>query len=59
MTAPCAANASDLQLTTAWNINAAYEHFWNPRWRTSFYGGYAAVSYNDRGNAMLCSLIVQ
>jgi Porin subfamily len=46
--------ASDLNLTTAWNINAAYEHFWNPRWRTSLYGGYAAVSYNDRGNAMLC-----
>ncbi len=28
-------NASDLELTTAWNVNAAYEHFWNPRWRTS------------------------
>ena len=39
--------ATDLQLTTAWNVNAAYEHFWNPRWRTSLYGGYAAVSYND------------
>jgi len=22
--------ATDLELTTAWNINAAYEHFWNP-----------------------------
>ena len=49
-----AGNASDLELTTAWNVNAAYEHFWNPRWRTSLYGGYAAVSYNDRGNAMTC-----
>ena len=28
-------NASDLSLTTAWNVNAAYEHFWNARWRTS------------------------
>ena len=45
----------DLQLTTAWNINAAYEHFWNPKWRTSLYGGYAAVSYNDNANANLCS----
>jgi hypothetical protein len=51
-----AGNASNLSLTTAWNVNAAYEHFWNPRWRTSLYGGYAAVSYNDRGNAMLCRL---
>jgi hypothetical protein len=45
---------TDLELTTAWNVNAAYEHFWNPRWRTSLYGGYAAVSYNDAGNALVC-----
>jgi hypothetical protein len=47
-------NASDLSLTTAWNVNAAYEHFWNARWRTSLYGGYAAVSYSDQGKANLC-----
>jgi hypothetical protein len=50
-----AAAASDLELTTAWNINAAYEHFWNPRWRTSLYGGYAAVSYNDTANLLACN----
>ena len=44
--------ATRAQLTTAWNVNAAYEHFWNPRWRTSLYGGYAAVSHNRRGNAI-------
>ena len=49
------ANTTDIELTTAWNINAAYEHFWNPRWRTSIHGGYAAVTYGDRANAMLCS----
>ena len=27
-------NATGLELTTGWNVNAAYEH-WNPRWRTS------------------------
>ena len=48
------ANATDLSLTTAWGVNAAYEHFWNPRWRTSLYGGYAAMSYGSSGNAMLC-----
>jgi porin-like protein len=47
--------ATDNELTTAWNVNAAYEHFWNPRWRTSLYGTYAEVSYNDRANAMLCA----
>jgi hypothetical protein len=48
------ANATNLELTTAWNVNAAYEHFWNPRWRTSLYGGYAAVSYGDVANSILC-----
>ncbi len=44
------------ELTTAWNVNAAYEHFWSPQWRTSIYGGYAEVTYNDSANAMLCVL---
>ena len=37
------AAATSLNLTSAWNVNAAYEHFWSPRWRTSLYGGYAKV----------------
>ena len=49
-------NTTNVELTTAWGVNAAYEHFWNPRWRTSLYGGYAAVSYGDRANAVLCSV---
>jgi hypothetical protein len=49
-----AGTASDLSLATAWGINAAYEHFWNPRWRTSLYGGYAAVSYDSLGQSELC-----
>ena len=53
-TAGTTAGATGLELTKAWGFNAAYEHFWNPAWRTSAYGGYAAVRYNDRANAMLC-----
>jgi hypothetical protein len=49
------ANGTSLELTTAWNVNAAYEHFWNAQWKTSVYGGYAEVLYNERANAMLCS----
>ena len=45
---------SDLQFTTAWGVNAAYEHFWSPRWKTSAYGGYAAVRYDDTANSELC-----
>lgn len=47
--------ATELQLTTVWGINAAYDHFWNPRWRTSVYDGYAAVSYNEIANNILCT----
>jgi Porin subfamily len=48
-------NTTGLNLTTAWNVNAAYEHFWSPRWRTSLYGGYAEVSYGSAANNMMCA----
>jgi hypothetical protein len=48
------ANGTDLNLTTAWGFNAAYEHFWVPAWRTSVYGGYAQIKYGSQGNALLC-----
>ena len=51
---PAAGNSTPLELTTAWSVNAAYDHFWNKQWRTSLYGGYAAVSYNDSANSMAC-----
>ena len=50
-----AGTATDVNLTTAWNVNASYEHFWSPRWRTSIHGGYAEVKYNGQANAILCS----
>jgi hypothetical protein len=46
--------ATSLELTTAWNVNAAYEHFWSPRWRTSLYGGYAQVSYGGAAQSLGC-----
>ena len=50
-----AAAASDLELTTAWNVNAAYEHVWNTQWKTSLYGGYAAVNYSETANVLACN----
>lgn len=38
---------TEVQLTRVWSAVAAYEHVWNPRWRTAWFGGYVAVSYND------------
>jgi hypothetical protein len=50
-----AATGTGLNLTTAWEFNASYEHFWNAQWRTSAYGGYMQVDYNSQANAILCA----
>ena len=36
-----------IELTRAWSVTAGYEHFWNPYWRTSLYGGYTRVWYDQ------------
>jgi hypothetical protein len=41
-------------LTTAWSVNASYEHYWTPSVHESFVGAYEAVNYNTQANAILC-----
>jgi hypothetical protein len=45
-------------LTTAWGVNAAYEHFWNKSWQTSVYGGYSALNYDAVASDTLCHMEV-
>jgi hypothetical protein len=45
-----------LERTTAWSVNAAFEHYWTPAVHTSVYGGYAEVRYNDTANTALCDI---
>jgi hypothetical protein len=42
-----------IELTTTWGINGFYQHFWNPKWRTSLYGGYVEVDYNGTATAIV------
>ena len=49
-----AANGTSIELTTAWGVNAAYEHFWSKQWQTSVYGAYTATTYNANANAYMC-----
>jgi hypothetical protein len=42
-----------VQLTTAWGINGGFQHFWNPKWRSSLYGGYTSIDYGG-GVALIC-----
>jgi hypothetical protein len=48
---------SPLELTTAWGVAAAYEHFWTPSLRTSVHGGYTKVEYNTAANTILCGAL--
>ncbi len=47
--------ATGIQLTSAWGINAALEHYWTPALRSSVFGGYNSVSFNDLASALICS----
>jgi hypothetical protein len=49
------ANATGCNLTTAWGVNAAYEHYWTPQFHESFVGSYMQVHYNDEANDILCA----
>jgi hypothetical protein len=43
-----------VELTTVWGINGFYQHFWNPKWRTSLYGGYVEVDYDTATKSGIC-----
>jgi hypothetical protein len=52
---PGAPGGSSIELTTVWSINGGYQHFWNPKWRTSIYGGIVEVDYNGTATTAICT----
>jgi len=46
---------SGLQLSTAWSVTAAIEHYWTPALRSSVYGSYAYWTPGSTGNLLMCS----
>jgi Porin subfamily len=50
-----ALNGTGCNLTTAWSVNAGYEHYWTPQFHESFIGGYFDVRYNGEANNNLCA----
>jgi hypothetical protein len=46
---------TEIELTRVWSIIAYYQHIWNPQWRTSWYGGYVQVEYNDAATDIINS----
>ena len=46
---------SGIQLSTAWSVGAASEHYWTPALRTSLFGSYAFWTPGSTGNTLMCS----
>jgi len=41
-------------LTSAWSLNASYEHYWTPQFHESFVGFIADIRYDAEANNNLC-----
>jgi hypothetical protein len=46
---------SQIQQSNAWEIDASFEHYWTPQWRTSVFGSYSHIDYGAGGNALLAA----
>src|SRR5262249_53990047 len=46
-------NGTGCNLTTGWEVNASYEHYWTPQFHESFYGGIEEIRYNSQANNIL------
>jgi hypothetical protein len=44
---------TEVELTKVWSALAYYQHIWNPRWRTSWFGGYVNIDYNANATALI------
>jgi hypothetical protein len=49
------ADGGNLELIDSYQAQAAYEHRWNPQWRTSLWGGYVGIDYSSGATALICS----
>ncbi len=52
-----ASTTTGIEKTAAWGVLGVYEQVWSPKLRTSIYGGYTEINYNDTANTALCSMI--
>jgi len=45
----------DVRLTTAYGVNAAYDHYWTKQFKTSAYGFYGRMEYDSAANNAICA----
>jgi hypothetical protein len=49
---------TNVDLVTVYSANAAYEHLWNPQWRTSIYTGILGVNYDAAAAGAICADLI-
>jgi hypothetical protein len=49
------ASGQSIELTTGWTVGGMYEHHWGPQWKTSVYGGYVSIKYDDTAANYYCT----
>jgi hypothetical protein len=50
---PAGLTGGSIEKSKAWEVDAYFEHYWNPAWRTSVFGSYNHISYGSAGDAAL------
>ncbi|WOK18615.1 porin [Rhodopseudomonas sp. BAL398] len=46
----------DIKTVTAWGMNGAFNHNWNPYWTTSLFGSYTKVDFGDAAGIYAAAL---
>ncbi len=49
------ATGQSIELTTGWTAAGYYQHQWGPQWKTSVYGGYVSIKYDDTAANYYCT----
>ncbi len=50
-------NGSGIELTTAWAVQAGFDHHWSPELNTTVFGGYANISYDSTAASYFASAV--
>jgi Porin subfamily len=44
-------NGSSIELTTAWSVQAGYDHHWNDMWNSTLFGGWSHILHNAQAKS--------
>jgi hypothetical protein len=50
-------NGSGIELTTAWTVQAGYDHHWSPQTNTTLFAGYSNISYDGAAKSYFAGAV--